>query len=330
MTAAARRLLGAVGLPALLGLIVLAWVAVAAISDARRAHFDFKPGLVFDYLVQASPGDPQHHVRVVLTEVSEDGYKVAIRMPEVNVDATQTVSRLDRLAGRCIPGRTYSGDATQAGCVNWIRPSDVIYRDLKAGRVTEIDANPTSGPPTLTTQMGAGRIRIIRDGRPTYIRAVSGFTADGNYAFNDDPAFPFSAFGLIEVWSPATLGPKLQSDLTWRGKAATTALIFTPDNKLDPLSETLLGYIADWLKAHPDKHLQLKVITDDLLSRDDAVQLAMGRASALSADLRARGIERKRIIAIAAGHDYWPTPDTLRQGQAERVEFKVVTGDRPS
>ena len=285
------------------GLVGVVLALIFALPGPRPR---FEPGVIVDYLIPERPGEPRHHVRTVAESVGPDGYSASLWIPETGTSGYIKVGLADQVAGRCLPPRLHPGDNSGTGCTSFIRLSDVIYRDMAAGRPVEVDYR--GGARRVLEPDGSGRMAIRLNNRVIRVRFLKAVGPGGAaLTTNDDSRFPFVAAPGMHIWTPDEAAGSLRRDLDRKGRFTTGAILASGSGDLDAASVGLVDVLSEWLKSRPDRTVSVTVRVGDPGAPDAALPVARVKATAIAARLVETGIERTRISlpepALAQGVD---------------------------
>jgi outer membrane protein OmpA-like peptidoglycan-associated protein len=310
-------------------------------SNSSTTQLALSPGLVFSCLIYGGHdlsgkllGDYEDTISITDVSASGVGFNWSMTYP-VNASGHRFVRGDDvRLSHKV--SMYYGPGGVPSGYSDFIRVSDPIYADLKAGRKTglEFDGNVS----TVSAQKVAEEDLAVRvNERPVKIHTLKGSTANGwDLWILDNPAFPI----IVKVDAPNVIhwtvpsfsysgadARNLLAELKQTGEATSHAVLFAFNSaELKSESRSILDALADYLKTNSGVRLAIEGHTDNVGGEPFNLDLSRHRADSVKQYLVQAHVDAARLTTTGLGLAKPVASNETPEGRAQnrRVVFKQV------
>jgi outer membrane protein OmpA-like peptidoglycan-associated protein len=228
---------------------------------------------------------------------------------------------------------TWSGESgPHAGYSVFLRISDAIYADLKAGRKTTFEFDGNENPMTIQ-KVGEEDLVVLVNERKVRLHTLKGKSGNGWTEWVlDNPGFP-AIVKMDGSWSwvltsfayPDASAKNLLDQLEKSGVATTHAVLFAFNSaELSAESKPILNVLAEHMKAHPTVAIRVEGHTDNIGGAPFNLELSRNRAVSVKQYLVAQGVAAERLGTEGLGLSQPVADNSTPEGRAQnrRVVFR--------
>jgi len=229
----------------------------------------------------------------------------------------------------------YGSDGVPSGYTDWIRLSDSVYTELKAGKKTSLDFDGNENPASIQKIAEEDLVALVNE-RKVKLHTLKAKGENGWYLWVlDNPDFPIIMKGdsswhwIVPSFNYAEAsGKNLVTQLQQKGEATTHAIFFAFNSaELKNESKPILNTVAQYLKINPAIKIEVQGHTDNVGGAEFNLKLSQNRAESVKSYLvKEAGISAGRLTTKGLGLTLPVSDNSTPQGRAlnRRVVFREV------